>query len=122
MKVRCLIFGLTLIATAAARANEPVSIRVSPAVSFAPAYLVIQTRIDPDAANRSVEAVVESEDFYRSSTIPLDGDHAPKTTRFEFRSFPAGDYRVSVVVTGADGRQRAIARTQARVVESGVAR
>ena len=77
---------------------------MSPLVSVAPANLVIQTTIAPDAANRSVEAVAESDDFYRSSTITLDGDHAPKTTRFEFRSFPAGDYRVTVVRTGADGR------------------
>jgi hypothetical protein len=37
MKLRSLIFGLTLATTAVVGANEPMSIRVSPAVSSAPA-------------------------------------------------------------------------------------
>ena len=51
----------------------------------------------------------------------LEGDRAAKTTQFEFRSLPPGEYDVRVVVTGADGRQRAISRAHAKVVESGAA-
>jgi len=119
MKARYLILGMMVAATAVAGANQPLAIRVSPAVSFAPANLVIRTQVDPDADNRSLEVVAESADFYRSSTVPLDGDRAPKTTQFEFRSLPPGEYAVSVIVTGADGRQRAVSRGQARVMESG---
>jgi hypothetical protein len=122
MNARSLILGMTVAATAAAGANQPLAIKVSPAVSFAPANLIIRTSVDPDAYNRSLEVVAESDDFYRSSTVMLEGDRAPKTTQFEFRSLPPGEYAVSVVVTGADGRQRAISRGQAKVVESGVAR
>jgi predicted phage tail protein len=122
MNARFLVLGLTLAATSAAGANQPLAIKVSPAVSFAPANLVIRTSVDPDAGNRALEVVAQSEDFYRSSTVTLDGDRAPKTTQFEFRSLPPGEYEVSVVVTGADGRQRAISRTQARVVESAASR
>jgi hypothetical protein len=122
MNVRSLILGMTFAATAAAGANQPLAIKVSPAVSFAPANLIIRTSVDPDAYNRSLEVVAESDDFYRSSTVMLEGDRAPKTTQFEFRSLPPGEYDVSVVVTGADGRQRAISRAHAKVVESGAAR
>jgi hypothetical protein len=122
MNARYLILGMTLAATAAANANQPLVVKVSPAVSFAPANLIIRTNVDPDADNRSLEVVAESGDFYRSSAVTLDGDHAPKTSQFEFRSLPPGDYEVSVVVTGADGRPRAISRAQAKVVESGNAR
>jgi hypothetical protein len=45
---RCLVLGLMLTATAAAGANEPLALRVSPAFSFAPANFVIQTNVDPD--------------------------------------------------------------------------
>jgi hypothetical protein len=121
MNARLLILGMTIAATAAAGANQPLAIKVSPAVSFAPANLVIRTSVDPDAYNRSLEVVAESDDFYRSSTVMLEGDRAPKTTQFEFRSLPPGEYEVSVVVTGADGRQRAISRGHAKVVESGAA-
>jgi hypothetical protein len=122
MRARFFVLALTLAATAAAAANQSLAIKVSPIVSFAPANLVIRTQVDPDADNRSLEVIAESGDFYRSSTIALDGDRAPRTKQFEFRSLPPGEYQVSVVVTGADGRQRAMSRAQARVVESGSAR
>jgi methionine-rich copper-binding protein CopC len=122
MNARFLVLGLMLAATAAAGAHESLGIKVSPAVSFAPANLIIRTSVDPDADNRSLEVVAESGDFYRSSTVMLEGDRAPRTTHFEFRSLPPGEYEVSMVVTGADGRQRAVSRTHAKVVESGAAR
>ena len=122
MNARCLILGMTVAATAAAGASQPLAIKVSPAVSFAPANLVIRTSVDRDAGNRALEVAAASEDFYRASTVTLDGDRAPKTAQFEFRSLPPGEYEISVVVTGADGRQRAISRGQAKVVESGAAR
>jgi hypothetical protein len=122
MNARFLVLGLTLAATSVAGASQSLAIKVSPAVSFAPANLVIRTSVDPDAGNRALEVVAESEDFYRASTVTLDGDHAPKTAQFEFRSLPPGEYEISVVVTGADGRRRAISRGQAKVVESGAAR
>jgi hypothetical protein len=122
MNARCLILAMTVAATAAAGANQPLAIKVSPAVSSAPADLIIRTSVDPHADNRSLEVVAESGDFYRSSTVMLEGDRAAKTTQFEFRSLPPGEYQVSVVVTGVDGRYRAISRGQAKVVESGAAR
>ena len=41
MKARCAVFAMVLAATAVAGAKEPLSIRVSPAFSFAPANVVI---------------------------------------------------------------------------------
>src|SRR4030095_15531721 len=127
MNVRTMAYGTCLLTMALApatfvTAREPLSIRVSPAVAFAPANLIIQTRIDPDAYNRALEVVAESEDFYRSSTVPLEDDRAPKTTRFEFRSLPPGEYEVRESVIGADGHTTAIARTKAHVVETGASR
>jgi hypothetical protein len=122
MNGRCLVLGLMLTATAAAGANEPLALRVSPAFSFAPANLVIQTNVDPDAGNRSMEVIADSAEFYRASTIALEGERAPKTSRFEFRSLPPGDYQITATVIGADGRQRAIARQHVKVLESGAAR
>ena len=119
MHARFLVLGLTLAATTALGATQSLTVRVSPAVSFAPANLVIRTQVEPDADNRSLEVVAESADFYRSSTVSLEGDRAPKTTQLEYRSLPPGEYTVSVIVTGADGRPRAVSRAQATVMESG---
>ena len=118
MKARCLV-AMVLIATAVAGAKGPLSIRVSPAFSFAPANLVIRTSVEPDAENRSLEIVADSPEFYRSSTITLEGDRAPKTTMVEFRGVPPGDYEVTAMLVGADGHRRAIARAHINVLESG---
>jgi hypothetical protein len=127
MNARVMVYGTCLLTLTGApthfvAANEPLSIRVSPAVAFAPANLIVRTRIDPDSYNRALEVVAESVDFYRSSTVQLEGDRAPKTTAFEFRSLPPGDYEVRAAVIGADGQPKAIARAQAHVVESGSSR
>lgn len=122
MNGRCLVLGMLLTATGAAGANEPLALRVSPAFSFAPANLVIQANVDRDADNRSMEVIADSAEFYRSSTIALEGERAPRTSRFEFRSLPPGDYEITATVIGADGRQRATARQQVKVLESGTAR
>ncbi len=93
--------------------------RVSPAMSFAPANLVIRTTVEPDADNRAMEVIAESGDFYRSSAIQLEGDRAPRTVTFEFRSLPPGEYEVKAVVIGTDGQQRALARSHVNVMETG---
>ena len=119
MKARCLVVAMVLTATAVAGAKEPLSIRVSPAFSFAPANLVIRTSVEPDEKNRSLEVIADSTEFYRSSTITLEGDRAPKTTIVEFRTVPPGDYDVTAVLIGADGHRRAIAQAHINVLESG---
>jgi hypothetical protein len=127
MKVRAKIYGMCLLTLAVAPttfivAKEPLSIRVSPAVAFAPANLIVKTSVDPVSSNRALEVVAESDDFYRSSTIQLEGDRAPKTTTFQFRSLPPGEYEVRASVLGANGQPIASARAEAHIVESGASR
>ena len=122
MKARYLAVALAFTATAVAGAREPLSIRVSPAFSFAPANIVIRTSAEPDAENRRMEVIADSAEFYRSSTIALEGDRAPKTMTVEFRSVPPGDYEITAVLVGVDGHRRAIAQARINVIESGAAR
>src|SRR5262249_35022505 len=122
MRLQAVLMGLALTTSTSVGASQPISIRVSPAMSFAPANLVIRTSVEPHADNRVMEIVADAEDFYRASTVQLEGDRAPKTTIFEFRSLPPGDYNVTAAVFGADGRQRGAARAQIHVVESGMSR
>ena len=100
-------------------AGERITMKVSPAVAFAPANLVVRATIEVDAENRSVEIVAESPDFYRSSEIQLEGERAARTTTFEFRSLPPGTYEVRAKLFGADGQQRAAVRQQVNVIASG---
>ena len=120
MKFRATLFGiLMLITTLPMGAGERITVKVSPAVAFAPANLVVRTMIEADQDNRAVEIVAESADFYRSSQIQLEGDKAPRTTNFEFRSLPPGTYEVRALLIGTGGEQRAFARQTINVIESG---
>jgi hypothetical protein len=87
MKARYLVVAMVLAATPVAGAKEPLSIRVALAFSLAPANIVIRTSVEPDAENRSMEVIADSAEFYRSSTVTLEGDRAPKTMMVEFAAF-----------------------------------
>jgi hypothetical protein len=120
MKVRVALFGiLMLTGTLRLGAGERMMLKVSPAFAFAPANLVVRATIPVDADNRAVEIVAESDDFYRSSEIQLEGERAARTSTFEFRSLPPGTYEVRANLLGADGRSRAMIRQQVNVLASG---
>ena len=106
--------------TISASGGEQLRVMVSPAQSFAPSNLNIRARVAPNVENRTLTIVAESEDFYRSSQISLEGDQAPAMMTFEFRGVPCGEYLVSGVLTDSMGRRRAIAEQQVRVISSGL--
>ena len=121
MTLRASLFGVLLltVSTLPLGAGERMTLKVSPSVSFAPANLIVRTQIEADAQNRAVEIVAESTDFYRSSEIQLDGEHAPRTSTFEFRSLPPGKYEVKATLLGPGGAQRAAVRQQVNVIATG---
>jgi len=123
MKLGLGLVGILLLAaTHPAGAGERMFIKVTPAVAFAPANLVVRAVIEADADNRAIAVVAESEDFYRSSEIQLDGDHAPRTNTFEFRSLPPGTYSVKAMLMGPGNEPRLTLRQQVNVVASGASR
>jgi hypothetical protein len=120
MTLRACLFGILMgVTTLPVGAGERITLKVSPAVSFAPANLVVRATVEADAENRAIEIVAESSDFYRSSEIQLEGDKAARTNTFEFRSLPPGTYEVRAKLYGADRQQRAAVRQQVNVIASG---
>src|SRR6266508_1526024 len=120
MKLRACLFGiLILTSTLRAGAGEKLTLRVTPAVAFAPANLIVRAIIEGDAENRSVQIVAESNDFYRSSEVQLNGDKAPRTNTFEFRSLPPGTYEVTATLMNSSGQTRASVRQEVNVIASG---
>jgi len=121
MKLRASLFGILMLMTTSlpTGAGERITMKVSPAVAFAPANLVVRAMIEADAQNRAVQIVAESADFYRSSEVQLEGDKAARTSLIEFRNLPSGAYEVRALLFGSDGRQRAFARQQVNVISSG---
>jgi hypothetical protein len=122
MRMRESVLGVLMLTMAlplGAGAGQRITIKLSPAVAFAPANLVVRAIVEADADNRSMEVVAESADFYRSSEIQLEGDRAPRTSQFEFRSLPPGTYEVRASLIGAGGQQRGVVRQQVNVIASG---
>ena len=115
----CLLTILVASTTLPVGAGERITLKVSPAVAFAPANLVVRATVEADADNRAIEIVAESPDFYRSSEIQLEGDKAARTNTFEFRSLPPGTYEVRAKLLSASGQTRAAVRQQVNVIASG---
>ena len=123
MKLGLRFVGILLVAaTHHAGAGERMIMKVTPAVAFAPANLVVRAVVEADADNRAIAVVAESEDLYRSSEIQLDGDHAPRTNTFEFRSLPPGNYSVKAMLMGRGSEPRVTLRQQVNVMASGAGR
>src|SRR5262245_13822657 len=120
MKTLVGVIGIVLLtAGLRAGADEKLTMTVSPAVAFAPATLVVRARIENDSRNRAFQIVAESSDFYRSSEIQLDGDNAPVSNTFEFRSLPSGTYEIKATVLDSGGQPRAQARSSVNIIASG---
>ena len=100
-------------------AGEPLTVRISPAISVAPANVTVRATVEADDANRAIEVTADSSDFYRSSVIPLDGARAPHVNQFEFRGLPGGQYDIIETLIDVDGRPRITLRQQVQVIASG---
>ena len=120
MRVALMLSALVALSPMSASGDARLRIAVSPAQSFAPTNLSIRARVVPNAENRALEVVAESDGFYRSSQIQLEGEHAPATITFEFRSLPGGDYRVLGILTDSRGHQRAVDQQQVVVLSTDI--
>jgi hypothetical protein len=97
-------------------AAERLSLRVSPAVAMAPATLRVRATVEPKYENRSIQIIAESEEFYRSSEVSLEGDRAPRTNLLEFRGLPAGAYQVRAILKGVSGKELASTNVHLNIV------
>jgi len=78
---------------------------LTPSMAAAPAYLMVRTSIDADHDNRFIEVVVQSPEFYTSSTMALNGSSAPRSANFNFSNLPTGTYEVTATLVGSKGRR-----------------
>jgi hypothetical protein len=102
------VFFLLTIALNAASADVTeirLRLEVTPRVSTAPAVVRIRVIVAPDATNRALHIIVDSESFYRSSVVPLDGANAAAITETMLRNLPSGDYEVIAALIDGDGRR-----------------
>jgi hypothetical protein len=105
--MKAVVFAWVSLLTIAGPLNgaQRLVMRVSPAVAMAPAWVTVQTTVEADSENRALEIIVESNDFLRSSTIQLNGQHSPRVNLFHFTNLPVGQYQVTGIVAGSAGRR-----------------
>jgi hypothetical protein len=115
-----MIVGFVGLAALPVDGDQRLTIAVSPAQSFAPAFLRVRIRVDPNAENRSLEVIADSGDFYRSSEIQLEGNRSPATFQIELRDVPEGEYRVLGVLRDPSGHERSMVYKDVRVIGFGI--
>ena len=103
--IRRAAFVLVLVVNLPVAAGERLALRVTPAMALEPAMLTVRATVEADADNRALEIVAQSADFYRSSSIQLDGASAPRLNVFEFRNLPTGTYEVTSTLTDSHGQR-----------------
>jgi len=86
-----------------AGAGQRLSIRVSPMVALAPAFLRVTTTVEPTEDNRLLTVEIDSPMYRRSSEITLDGKNAPTVSLLEVKGVPSGLYEVRATLVGSSG-------------------
>jgi hypothetical protein len=86
-------------------AVERLQLQVTPAVSMAPASVLVRAIIERDATNRQLEIVADSESFYRRTVVDLDGEQAPKVNELRMVDVPGGEYEITATLYDEHGER-----------------
>ena len=101
MRTAIVIIGLVVLGALSvpqSPAKEIVEIKVHGYYFAAPATVPITVAVEPGANNRMLVVEVDSEDYFRSSGVELDGEKEKRLHSVEFKSLPAGEYTLRAQV------------------------
>ena len=82
----------------------------------APGDVDISIQISPTVKTHELRVYAESESYFRSTTIGLNGLDSDPVHHFTWRSFPVGDYQVIGMLVDSDGAEEIIVRSSLRVI------
>jgi hypothetical protein len=92
-----------MVITGVAAPEEVVELRLTASFAMAPASVGGVIRVPRNDDNRLLRVVADSDHYYRSSDINLEGGNAPLNHTVWFKEMPAGRYNIEVTVFGAHG-------------------
>lgn len=95
---------------ALADGEHPLTLQVSPKVAPAPGWVRVSARIEPNDDNRQLEVTAASDEFERITAIQLNGRSAPRLSVVDYSNLPAGNYEITAVLVGSNGRRAAASR------------
>jgi len=87
----------------------------------APGYMRSVIRVTPSTENRALRVEIDSDDYFRSTEIQLDGASAPMSHFIDWKRMPPGMYAITATLIGSEGT-RATRQTRFRVMGPVLAR
>ena len=109
---RAVLAGLfAMLGSIAIDAGQPLNVRVTPHLAIAPADVRISVSVERHADNRCLRVIAFSDDFLRSSELPLEGEQSPRTAIIYYRDLPPGTYEIRVDVLNSTGQPRETVRS-----------
>jgi hypothetical protein len=97
--------------------DPPLRVIVTPRLGRAPAVVRLHAIIRPVEENRGLVFVLDSDTYYRSSAVPIDGDTAARVHHAEFHPVPSGVYRVTVALVDRRGVVRSTVHDAIQIME-----
>lgn len=119
MRLGAFVLAMSLVGGSSPGARPSLDLHVSPAVSTAPATVRIRISVPPDAGNRALQIMADSDAYSRSSQMPLEGENSPGNIFLEYRNLPAGEYQVRGVLVNAQGKSVAVAQSVVTIIAMG---
>jgi hypothetical protein len=95
--------------------QDEVTVRLPSIVTRLSSAIRATVWIPRDADNRLLRVTLDSERFYRSSDVPLEGNQAPQSHTLEWHALPPGEYEVTFQLVGTS-RVRQVVRRQLQVI------
>jgi hypothetical protein len=86
-------------------ADEAISITVRPAVASVKGSAQLKVLVARNDSNRALIWEVDGPNYYRSSTMELEGAASPRSYFFTLRDLPAGSFEVRATVRRNDNSE-----------------
>jgi hypothetical protein len=77
--------------------------------------MLVQVLVTRDAENEWMKVTAESEDYYSSSEMALEGEYSPRVKVIRFRGVPAGWYEITGTVFDHHQHVKGLARRSVMV-------
>src|SRR5262245_53999969 len=116
--VLLIFLGVSLVAllplSTLLRANDFVQLHVSPVLTDR-GDMLVQVLVTRDSENQWMKVTAESETYYSSSEMELEGEYSPRVKVIRFRGVPAGWYEVTGTVFDHSKHVKGLARRSVMV-------
>ena len=95
--------------------DEAISITVRPTIAMFPGSAVLKVLVARNEKNRALVMEVDGADYFRSSSVDLNGVSAPRLHQFTLQNLPSGEFEVRATVRRND-RSAATGRSTLKVI------